>query len=224
ADDEGGPREVPRRRKKLPDHRRGNESAAGHGRNVGHAGPQKRRRAAPRRRKVRMNRHDVLEKEIVWDESGHLSEVAKSALADGQDAILPPDALRHFSLCQLCVQSVGEAALLSAQLSAALRAERPERAAQRSLPWIPIAAALTIAAFSTIPTLSMVRPWLAVMGSFVRHVLRILGHAVVAVAAHGFAPTFYLASTCVLLAMGFAVARLVPRMSAQAVRGKGFSS
>jgi hypothetical protein len=168
-----------------------------------------------------MKRHDVLENEIVWDESGHLSEVARSALADGQDAILPPEALAHFSGCQPCVQSVGEAALLSAQLSAALA---PERAPQRSVPWIPIAAALAIAALSTVPRLSMVRLWLVTMGSFVTHMLRLLGHAVVGVAAHGFAPTFYVASTSVLLAMGFAVARLMPRVSAQAVRGKGFSS
>jgi hypothetical protein len=168
-----------------------------------------------------MNRHDVLERELVWDEAGHLSEIAKSALADGQDAILPPEALAHFSRCQPCVQSVGEAALLSAQMSAALAAERvPER----SSPWIPIAAALAIAALSAIPMLSSVRVWLALTGSFVGHVLRLLGRAVVDVAAHGFAPTLYFASTSVLLAMGFAVARLMPRMSARTVQGKGFSS
>jgi hypothetical protein len=168
-----------------------------------------------------MNRHDVLEKELVWDEEGHLSEVAKSALADGQDAILPADALTHFSLCQPCAESVGEAALLSAQLSAALAAERvPERAQ----PWVPIGAALVIAALSAVPMLSGARLWLSMIGSFVAHGLRLLGHAVVEVAAHGFAPAFSLASTALLVAMGFAVARLMPRMSAQAVHGKGFSS
>ncbi len=168
-----------------------------------------------------MNRHDVLERELVWDEEGHLSEIAKSALADGQDAILPSDALSHFSQCQPCAESVGQAALLSAQLSAALS---PERAPQRAQPWVPIAAALAIAALSALPALSTARLWLSMIGSFVAHFLRLLGHAVVQVAAHGFAPAFSLASTALLLAMGFAVARFVPRMSAQAVHGKGFSS
>jgi hypothetical protein len=168
-----------------------------------------------------MNRHDVLENEIVWDESGHLSEVAKSALADGQDAILPADALSHFSRCQPCLQSVGEAALLSAQMSAALAGER---APHRAMPWIPIAAALTIAALSSIPRLSMVRFWLASTASFVSHILRLLGRAMLETASHGLAPKFYLASTAVLLVMGVAVARFMPRMSAQAVSGKGFSS
>jgi hypothetical protein len=167
-----------------------------------------------------MKRHDMLEKELVWDESGHLSEIAMSALADGQDDILPPDALAHFSRCQPCVQSVGEAALLSAQMSAALGSVR----AERSIPWIPIGAALAIAAISVIPMLSMVRFWLASTGAFAGHAFRVLTHAAIGFAAHGFAPTFYFASTAVLLAMGFAVARLMPRVSARMVEGKGFSS
>jgi hypothetical protein len=168
-----------------------------------------------------MNRHDVLENEIVWDEAGHLSEVAKSALADGQDAILPPDALSHFARCQPCAESVGEAALLSAQMSAALAGEH---APQRAMPWIPIAAALAVAALANVPRLSMVRFWVTSMGSFVSHILRLLGRSLVETASHGFAPIFYLASTATLLVMGFAVARFMPRMSAQAGSGKGFSS
>jgi len=168
-----------------------------------------------------MKRHDVLEHEIVWDESGHLSEVAKSALADGQDAILPSDALNHFAQCHPCAESVGEQALLSAQLSAALAGER---APARATPWIPIAAALAIAALASVPRLSMVRFWVTSMGSFVAHLLRLLGRAAVETASHGFAPVLYVASTVGLLVMGFAVARFMPRMSAQSVSGKGFSS
>jgi hypothetical protein len=70
----------------------------------------------------------------------------------------------------------------------------------------------------------MVRFWVTSMSSFVAHVLRLLGRAVVETASHGFAPSFYLASTVVLLVMGFAVARFMPRISAQSVSGKGFSS
>ena len=159
-----------------------------------------------------MTRRDVLDKEIVWDQEGHLSEVAKSALADGQDAILPPDALAHFSRCHACVEGVGKAALLSAQFSAALvAAPRVER----SLPWIPIGAALAVAAVSAIPMFAVARFWLSVSSVFFARGVRIAGHGLLTVAANGLAPTFYLASTLVLLAMGFAIARLVPRTAVQ---------
>jgi hypothetical protein len=164
---------------------------------------------------------DVLEEDLVWDDTGHLSEIAKSALADGQDAILSSRALSHFAQCHACIESVGEAALLSVELGAALRGARAPR---RFAPWIPIGAALAIAALSAIPMLSVARLWLSTTGSFVVRVPRILGRAAVEVAAHGFAPTFYLASTLVLLAMGFAVTRLMPRVPVQATERKGFSS
>jgi len=168
-----------------------------------------------------MNRHDVLEQELVWDESGHLSEVARSALADGQDAILPPDAMSHFAQCQPCIQSVGEAALLSAHFSAALA---PERAAQRSRAWIPIALALVVAAMSAVPLLSAAGLWLSATGLVFRRAPHILGRGIIELAAHNFTTTFCAACTLVLLAMGSTVARLVPRASVQMSRGKGFSS
>jgi hypothetical protein len=158
-----------------------------------------------------MTRRDVLDKEIVWDQEGHLSEVAKSALADGQEAILPPDALVHFSGCHACVEDVGKAALLSAQFSAALGARR----AERSLPWIPIGAALAVAAVSAIPMFSVAGLWLSASSVFFARGVRIVGHGLLTLAANGLAPTFYLASTLVLLAMGFAIARLVPRTAVQ---------
>jgi hypothetical protein len=159
-----------------------------------------------------MTPHDVLDREIVWDEEGHLSEVAKSALADGQDAILPPDALTHFSRCHACVEGVGRAALLSAQFSAALGAA-PR--VERSLPWIPIGAALVVAAVSAIPMFAVARLWLSASSVFFARGVRIAGHGLLTLAANGLAPTFYFASTFVLLAMGFAIARLVPRTAVQ---------
>jgi hypothetical protein len=168
-----------------------------------------------------MNRHDVLENEIVWDEAGHLSEVAKFALADGQDAILPAEALSHFARCQPCAESVGEAALLSAEMSAALSFERAaEHARERSVPWIPIAAALVVAFVSAIPMLSVARQWLSASVFMFGHALRMFGHGIVHLAARGFTPTLYVACTLFLLAMGSTVARLVPRASVQMSRGK----
>ena len=168
-----------------------------------------------------MIRQDALNDEIVWDEGGHLSEIAKCALADGQDAILPPAALEHFARCHACIESVGEAALFSAELTAALG---EAAVAHRAAPWIPIAAALAIAALSAFPALGGARASLSAAGLFLSHALRMLGRALFDVAVHGLAPTFYLASTLVLLAMGFTVTRLVPRAGAVMAHGKGFSS
>jgi hypothetical protein len=158
-----------------------------------------------------MNRNDVLEKELVWDEDGHLSDIAKSAFADGQD-ILPPDAVSHFAGCHECIESVGKAALLSAELSAALS---PERAAQRAMPWIPIGIALAVAALSALPMLTGARLWLSTLGLFLVRGLRLAGHGIVTLGTNGLAPTVSLASTALLVAMGFAIARLVPRTAVQ---------
>jgi hypothetical protein len=168
-----------------------------------------------------MSRHEGLNDEVVWDESGHLSEIAKCALADGQDAILPPAALEHFSRCHPCIESVGEAALLSAELTSVLG---EARVAHRAMPWIPVGAGLVVAGVSAIPMLGGASAWLAMATLFVSHAVHLIGRALFNVAVHGFAPAFYLATTLVLVAMGFTITRLVPRTSAAMVHGKGLSS
>ena len=168
-----------------------------------------------------MIREDVLNDELVWDQAGHLSEIARCALADGQDSILPAAALEHFARCHSCIESVGEAALFSAELTSALG---ESRAAHRATQWVPIGTALLVAAVSAIPMLGGARTWLSSTSAFVVHALHILGRAIFDVALHGFAPTFYLASTLVLVAMGFTITRLVPRAGSMVVHGKGFSS
>jgi hypothetical protein len=153
-----------------------------------------------------MSHHHRLDHDIVWDEGGHLSEIAKSALADGQDSIVPLDAMTHFSLCEDCARGVGEAALLSADLSAAFA-----RAPRLSLPWIPIAAAMLVAAVSAVPMILTARSWLSTAGWLVTRSAPIASHAFFKLAAHGLGTTFYFASTFLLLAMGLAVARLRPQ-------------
>jgi hypothetical protein len=157
-----------------------------------------------------MIRHEKLDHEIVWNQGGHLSEVAKSALADGQDSILPLDAMTHFSRCEDCSRSVGEAALLSAELSAAFALAPP-----LSLPWIPIAAAMVVAAASAVPMVVTARSWLSTAGWLFTRSVPIASHAFFKLAVHGLGPTFYFACTFLLLAMGLAVARLMPRGAVQ---------
>ncbi len=51
---------------------------------------------------------------------GHLSESAVTAVADGQEHLLPTDIVSHIDDCEHCAARVGEAALTSAQVAEAL--------------------------------------------------------------------------------------------------------
>jgi hypothetical protein len=157
-----------------------------------------------------MIRQQKLDHEIVWDVDGHLSEVAKSALADGQDSILPSDVMTHFARCEDCSRSVGEVALLSAELSAALAPTQ-----RLSFPFLAVAAAVVVATISAAPILITARSWLSTAGWLVGRSVAIAGHAFFKLSAQGVGPVFYFACTVVLIAMGLAVARFVPRGAVQ---------
>ncbi len=71
----------------------------------------------------------VLPDDLAFDESGHASDVALSALADGQVAILGAKLHAHVDGCAVCTARLGEEALLSAHVGDALFAwgrERPQ--------------------------------------------------------------------------------------------------
>ena len=73
-----------------------------------------------------MNDDDKLPLELLFEDDGHLSEIALTAIADGQDAIVAEQAHAHAAHCDACIRRLGEAALLSTSLSDALR-EMPAR-------------------------------------------------------------------------------------------------
>lgn len=119
-----------------------------------------------------MTHHDELPRDIVWQDDGHLSEVALTALADGEDAIIPADAHAHLAGCDACARAVGDAAMLSTALGDALRKlpERRELAARSTsqpapvssrpevrLPWRALAAGLAFALIGAIPMLLRVQ-------------------------------------------------------------------
>jgi hypothetical protein len=68
-----------------------------------------------------MHVDERLPSDRVWQADGHLTEIALTALADGQDAILPEDAAAHVVACGPCAAALGHAALLSLQAGEALR-------------------------------------------------------------------------------------------------------
>lgn len=67
-----------------------------------------------------MDSNERLPDELVWQD-GHLSEIALTALADGEEAILPEQAATHAAGCGACGAALGHAALLSLRVGEALR-------------------------------------------------------------------------------------------------------
>lgn len=76
---------------------------------------------------------ETLAPDVAWEPSGHLSEVALSALSDGEDGLLDDAMLTHAGACDACCARLGEVALRSADIGAAL-AGRPAAAPVVSLP------------------------------------------------------------------------------------------
>jgi hypothetical protein len=71
-------------------------------------------------------RIETLDAALTW-EGDHLSEVALTVLADGQDTMLTADALSHAGSCEACAMKLGELAELSIGLGDAMH-ELPREA------------------------------------------------------------------------------------------------
>ena len=104
-------------------------------------------------------RKETLDPALTW-EGDHLSEVALTALADGQDAMLAADALTHAGSCEACAMKLGELAELSIGLGEALHELprealiAPERVSTRPVAPAPrwaISVALVLAVVGVLP-------------------------------------------------------------------------
>jgi hypothetical protein len=103
---------------------------------------------------------------LVWDDDGHLADPAVNALADGELALLPAEALAHVEQCERCGERVGQVALFALEVDAALSvgpAVQPVRpsglqpvaavSSSRRLPVAPLAIALLTAVLGLLPSL-----------------------------------------------------------------------
>ena len=161
---------------------------------------------------------ELLPSELVW-EDGHLSEIARTAIADGQDAIVPPDAVAHLTTCASCMHAMGDAALLSshvAEVVASMSVQECVPTSSRQTAPFPVAAiavAALVAALGALPTLVDIPLWAGQASVFLTHTLPQLFKACIALLkhTHGIAPIVTFASTALLLMAGFAVARAVPQ-------------
>ncbi|WP_437646083.1 hypothetical protein [Sorangium sp. So ce362] len=106
-----------------------------------------------------MQNDDKLAPDLVWQADGHLTEIALTALGDGEEAILPEGALAHVARCPCCSAELGQAALLSLRAGELLRAQaapggaREPAAARAPLPVPALAFALAISALGAVPSL-----------------------------------------------------------------------
>ncbi len=154
-----------------------------------------------------------LETELVWQDDGHLTEPALTAIADGETSIIPPNALEHLEACDPCHARLGEALLLAASTQEAFG----ELRAPARLPWPALAVALVLAALGALPLAWELPLWLRTLPS--------IALRAVPMALHGFASLFgrittsdsavmvagWCISAVVLAAFGFVVAKLAPR-------------
>jgi hypothetical protein len=156
-----------------------------------------------------------LPNELVWDQGGHLSEIALTSLADGQESILPEAAAAHFASCSACMQSMGNAALLSTRVAGLLAegAKATEQVPAFPIPVSAIAAAVLLAAVGALPAITDLPMWISEASFlFTRTIPLFFRSGIALVRSSGsLSPAVSYACAALLLMAGFAVTRAVPR-------------
>jgi hypothetical protein len=173
---------------------------------------------------------EKLPRELVWDRA-HLSDVALTAMADGQEAILGDDAIEHVEGCEWCAGRLGRIALLSSDVGEAMALARSSKAKARvspadaPRPWRALAAGVAVAVLAAIPTAHDVLRAPGVAAAFTTHGVKVLARGGVALAtsdavARSLPPATLVASALLFL-MGWSIARWVSRGTAMASKGSG---
>ncbi len=162
-----------------------------------------------------MNAPRELPDELVW-EGEHLAEVALTALADGQDDVVPLRAREHVVHCVACTHAVGAAALLSSHVGASLAEAAPARQSSPVRQPIPVGGvlvALALAALGALPALSRAPGEIGEAAAFfVRTAPQILrGGLAVLKTSQGLGPLVSVLASVALVLTGLAVARSMPR-------------
>jgi hypothetical protein len=164
-----------------------------------------------------MKAPEQLPTELVWTGDGHLSEIAMTAIADGEEAILPRDAFGHLGVCDVCAAGVETAASLSASVSGALSAPVPAEATHAApalaFPVWAATLAIAVASVATLPSLGAARAWMGRMWWALREGTPVLSRHAVAFLprAWNWLPIMSLTAAMLLLLVGLSVARLAPR-------------
>jgi|GEM_PF-6272101 len=123
----------------------------------------------------------MLHSSLIWDQDGHLSDIAQNAIVDAESALLPREAYEHAETCETCMRSIGQLAQVSLEIDDALKqlnaSYLPQRAAEsgmrravrlRHWPVAELGLALVIALLGQLPTLQGLSP------AGIRHALKAL--------------------------------------------------
>ena len=140
-----------------------------------------------------------------WDGSGHLTDLALVALADGQDAILDADVRSHAGTCEACASRLADFALESIAVGAAVEMARPPR----RIPVLAVAIAAMLAIVGVMPSLLEPR-WISSVASAPHKLFAFVGAIAQIVRAFGHAPVGTAATftaSLLLISVGVLVAR-----------------
>lgn len=160
---------------------------------------------------------DTLEPELVWQEDGHLGDVAIGALADGELDLLPATARDHAAVCDACSARVGQAAMSALALDEALASRRAPAPARIPLPIGALAVALALALVGLLPRIGSLADRAVTLARLVGSDLPLLARTVALLARSvetrmaSTWPFVWLAASMVLFVVGLLVARLAPR-------------
>lgn len=169
---------------------------------------------------------NYLPEELLWADGGHASDIALTAISDGQTSIVPPAVRSHVDRCTACTTHLGHAVLLSLHSGEQLayRAEH-DRAlaaanARRPLPRLAIALGLGVAILGLVPSF-FDHGEISSVQSFVTRDVPLFLKGLGQLGRHIDEPgnvaglfVTYLAAA-LLVAMGIAVARLMPKKETQ---------
>jgi hypothetical protein len=163
-----------------------------------------------------MTREHTLPTELVWQDDGHVGDVALAAIADGELEIVPERAISHAGACEICTARLGEQALLSLSASEAMTLLEPAPAsapARRPLPALSIALGLALAALGSAPAVIQLASGVAGMPEVALRGLLLASRAAatlvrtLAGAESASWTVLWMCATAVLLVLGALVAR-----------------
>lgn len=151
---------------------------------------------------------------LAWS-GEHASDVALTAMADGQESILDESVRAHVDACEACcARKLGEAALLSAAIGQAVRRERAW-AAHAPSPWRALVSGVVVAIVAALPLVPDARRIAAYAAAFVTHGLPVLARSGASIATSEpvarALPVATVVASALLWVAGVAVARLQSR-------------
>lgn len=161
--------------------------------------------------------HELLPEELLWAIGGHASDVALTALADGQSAIVPTAVLAHVERCTACMGQLGNNALLSLHVDRqlAVRAEHDRLTARRPFPRRAIALGLAVAFAGLLPTIldaeATARGFTSSVSLFLRGLGTIVRRLNDPASPVGLIVTY--AAATMLVVMGLTLVRVLPKLA-----------